>query len=200
MKFQESEQKLMEVWQRTTCNSTGPNMVGNKLKDSHKGITYSKLVYNLTTVNLEIFGVKIVSSVHPATKIKNTKINRDEGLVRRKYSAFVKQGGGPWKESPPIRTPSLLPSLGAIPSAHIIIRRLWESRLLPIALDLVIYMYIRHEYVGLRQDTVRFRLVVDVHAVLTNSSALRTIEILCVSALSMAYQFFANFRRPYTNA
>ena len=46
MKFQEREPKLMEVWQRT--NNTGPNMVSSKLKDSRKGITYSKLVYNLT--------------------------------------------------------------------------------------------------------------------------------------------------------
>ena len=67
-----------------------------------------------------------------------------------------------------------------------------------VALDLVIF--IRNEYLGLCQDTVRFCLVVDVHAVLSNSSALRSIEIVCVSALSMAYQFFANFRRPYTNA
>ena len=107
-------------------------------------------------------------------------------------------GRGPLERVPSDPHSVVVPSRGAIPSAHIIIRRLWESRLLPIALDLVIY--IRHEYVGLRQDTVRFRLVVDVHAVLTNSSALRRIEILCVSALSMAYQFFANFRRPYTNA
>ena len=49
MKFQESEQKLMEVWQRT--NSTGPNMVGNELIDSHKGIMCSKLVYNLTIIH-----------------------------------------------------------------------------------------------------------------------------------------------------
>ena len=32
------------------------------------------------------------------------------------------------------------------------------------------------------------------------SRALCRIEIVCVSALSMAYQFFANFRGPYTNA
>ena len=34
------------------------------------------------TVNLEIFGVKIFSSVHPATKIKNTKLINDKILVR----------------------------------------------------------------------------------------------------------------------
>ena len=32
-------------------------------------------VFCFITVNLEIFGVKIFSEVHPATKIKNTKIN-----------------------------------------------------------------------------------------------------------------------------
>ena len=131
------------------------------------------------------------------TKLKNPKINSQRSFGPAKIFSMCKTGRGSGKESPPIRNPLLLPSLGAIPSAHIIVSRLWESRLLPIALDLMIY--IRYEYVGLRQDTVRFRLVVDIHAVVTNSSALRRIEIMCVSALSMAYQFFANFRRPYTN-
>ena len=40
--------------------------------------------------------------------------------------------GGPWQRSPPIRTPQLLPSWGAIPSAFL--HRSWKSRQLIAAL------------------------------------------------------------------
>ena len=44
------------------------------------------------------------------------------------------------------------------------------------------------------------RLVINIHTVLTNNSALRRIKIMCIPSLSMAYQFFTNSRRPFTSA